>query len=128
MEIKRIVKRHGLPKISEVGRNGARAAWLLTQHCDSDPRFQRHCLKLMKRAAEEGEAELRYVAFLTDRVRVNANKPQLYGTQFRTNKRGRMAPRPIEDRRNLDKRRARMHLGRFAAYEKDINKKLGVGQ
>ena len=42
--------------------------WLLAQHADADPAFQRHCLGLLAAAVEAGEATLTDQAFLTDRV------------------------------------------------------------
>ena len=79
--MKEIVKQHGWPTNSMVGSDGATAAWLLVQHADHDPKFQRHCLELMKKVPA-GEVSTVDLAYLTDRVLVNEGKKQLYGTQF----------------------------------------------
>jgi hypothetical protein len=102
--MKEIVQQFGWPGKSLAGSDGATAAWLLVQHADADPKFQRHCLELMKAAAAKGEVSMHDIAYLTDRVLVNEGQKQVYGTQF-TLKHGELAPRPIEDEANLDKRR-----------------------
>ncbi len=79
--MKRIVDEFGWPTQSMVGKDGARAAWLLAMHADHDTKFQRRCLKLMKAALKRGEALAVHVAYLTDRVRTREGKPQVYGTQ-----------------------------------------------
>jgi len=49
--LKQLVAEHGWPGASMVGTDGAHAAWLLTQHADRDPAFQRECLGLLAAAA-----------------------------------------------------------------------------
>ena len=40
--LKAIVAAHGWPTVAQVGQDGADAAWLLAQHADKDPAFQRY--------------------------------------------------------------------------------------
>ncbi|HEY4511222.1 MAG TPA: DUF6624 domain-containing protein [Candidatus Paceibacterota bacterium] len=108
-EMESIVSRIGWPTISKVGRTGAKAAWILVQHADHAVEFQKYCLKLM-RDASPGEVELRDIAYLEDRVRVNSALPQLYGTQFHDRPDGIMEPRPIEYVGSVDERRKEMGL------------------
>lgn len=63
----------------------------------------------MKAEPEEAVAR-RNLAMLTDRVRVNTGRPQLYGTQFRPIG-GKHVPLEIEDTEHVDERRAQMGLG-----------------
>ena len=114
-----IIKENGWPTISMVGTEGALAAFLLAQHADADPTFQRDCLQRMQ-AAPEGEVSKNDVAYLTDRVLVNEGKKQLYGTQFHIVD-GKLAPRPIEDDQNLDKRRAEAGMITMDAYRKHMS-------
>jgi len=116
--MKEIVAQYGWPTSSMVGEEGATAAWLLVQHADHDPQFQRNCLELMKQVPA-GEVSKADVAYLTDRVLVNEGKNQLYGTQF-WSPNGKMEPRPIEDEANLDKRRKEVGLSLFAEYAKHM--------
>jgi len=100
---------------SLVGEDGAQAAWLLAQHADSDPAFQRRCLDLLTTAAERGEATIVQQAYLTDRVLLHEGKPQEYGTQA-TARDGRFEPRKLRDPDHVDQRRASVGLGPLAGY------------
>jgi hypothetical protein len=79
--LKQIVAAYGWPGISLVGDDGAAAAWIIAQHSDFDPAFQRQCLALMERAYEAREVAGAHLAYLTDRVLTAQNRPQRYGTQ-----------------------------------------------
>jgi hypothetical protein len=92
--IHEIVAQYGWPGRSLVGEDGAHAAWLLVQHADSDPAFQRSCLDLMQAAFANGEVTARELSFLTDRVLLKEGKPQMYGTQGAIG-----APSPEEEAR-----------------------------
>jgi hypothetical protein len=101
------------------GEDGAAAAWLLAQHADDDPVRQRAFLDALRGAVGQGEASVAHLAYLEDRVRVNAGQPQLYGTQFTVTD-GQFGPRPIENPQRLDERRAAAGLEPFADYEARI--------
>jgi hypothetical protein len=107
--MKEIVAEIGWPTISKVGLEGASNAWLLVQHADHDVDFQEHCLQLMKEAPA-GEVDVTDIAYLTDRVCVNRDRGQLYGTQF-TQEDSEHIPRTIEDEVNVDARRAEVGMG-----------------
>ena len=79
--IRRIVREHGWPGIGLVGEDGSHAAWLVVQHMDTEPEFQKSCLSLMQQAFQNGEVRARDLAYLTDRVLTSEGKPQMYGTQ-----------------------------------------------
>ena len=97
--MREIVDTYGWPMKSMVGAGGAHSAWLLVQHADRDVAFQRRCLTLMQTLVEIDEVRRVDVAYLTDRVLVNEDKPQIYGTQFHLVS-GNSQPRPIEDAKN----------------------------
>jgi hypothetical protein len=111
-----VVTGRGWPGRTLAGEDGAAAAWLLAQHADRDPARQQAFLDALRGAVGQGEASLSHLAYLEDRVRVNAGQPQLYGTQF-TETDGEFRPRPIEDPHRLDERRAEAGLEPFADYE-----------
>jgi hypothetical protein len=54
--MKAIVQACSWPGRSLVGEDGAQAAWLLVQHADRDPAFQRLCLEPLNGAVRAGEA------------------------------------------------------------------------
>ena len=111
-----VLSARGWPGRTLVGEDGAGAAWLLAQHADRDPVQQRAFLHALRSAAAQGQASRAHLAYLEDRVRVNADQPQLYGTQFTVTD-GELGPSPIEDRERLDERRAEAGLEPFADYE-----------
>jgi hypothetical protein len=123
--LKEIVKLHGWPGKSMVGKDGANAAWLLVQHADADHEFQKSCLALME-AMPEGEVAKQGVAYLTDRVLIAEKKTQRYGTQMD----GEFNPKPLEDAGNVDKRRAEVGLpplGEYIKSSKQMYKVMSAG-
>jgi len=113
--LRRVITDVGWPGKSLVGEDGAQAAWLLAQHCDGDPAFQRRCLDLLTAAVERGEATVVQQAYLTDRVLLHEGKPQEYGTQAMARD-GRFEPRKLRDPDHVDQRRASIGLGSLAGY------------
>lgn len=111
-----VLSARGWPGWTLAGEDGAGAAWLLAQHADYDPVRQRAFLAALREAVERGDASPAHLAYLEDRVRVNAGQPQLYGTQFTVTD-GVLGPRPIEDPGRLDERRAAAGLEPFTEYE-----------
>lgn len=109
-----VVDLHGWPGLGLVGRQGAAAAWLLAQHADREPDFQRRCLALMT-AMPAGDVEPGHVAYLTDRVLLAEGAPQLYGTQIQRVE-GVHQPRDLADPESVDERRASMGLQPLADY------------
>lgn len=121
--LKAIVTNYGWPGKSLVGDDGAHAAWLLVQHADKDPAFQKHCLEKMKDAFKAGEASGRDLAYLVDRVAVAENRGQIYGTQFiYTDECEAMKPLPIVDEQHLDERRKSVGLTGMAEYIEDVRR------
>lgn len=106
--MKEIVAEIGWPTVSKIREGPSHNAWLLVQHADHQVDFQEQCLELMKQEPA-GEVALRDIAMLEDRVRVNRNQPQLYGTQFRQDT-GEHKPLPIEDEANVNERREKMGM------------------
>jgi hypothetical protein len=119
-----IVERHGWPTHSLVGEGGAKAAWLLVQHADASPRFQRKCLDLMAKAPRD-QISPQDFAYLTDRVLLAEGKKQIYGSQF-TFTDGKWEPRPLIDAANVDQRRAEVGLPPLAEYVKDLESLYGL--
>jgi hypothetical protein len=113
--LKAVVAEHGWPGASLVGADGAHAAWLLAQHADAEPAFQRQCLDLMTAAVEANEATVRELAYLTDRVLLAEGQPQEYGTQV-TRRGDAWVPRDLRDPDDVDARRAAADLEPLADY------------
>ncbi|MER6443986.1 NUDIX hydrolase [Streptomyces venezuelae] len=114
--LKAIIAEHGWPGFALVGDQGAEDAWLLVQHADRDPDFQREALELLKAAVTAADASPRHLAYLTDRVLVGSGEPQLYGTQY-TGEGESLRPQPVHTPEHLDARRAAVGLEPAAAYD-----------
>ena len=112
-----LISHYGWPTISLVGLEGCRAAWLIAQHSNCTPDLQRKFLALLSEAAENGEVPKSQVAFLTDRIRFNENKPQVYGTVLDWGEKGGLSC-VVEDPANLDARRQEMGL--LATQDDDL--------
>ncbi len=115
-EIRRIVADHGgLPRALQVGADGVAAAWLLVQHADGDADFQRQVLGGIMPLVESGEVSAHDFVLLTDRVLVNAGKPQRYGSQLAAVG-GKWQPKPMEAPEQVDQRRAAVGQMPLADY------------
>ena len=108
-----IVDRYGWPGISLVGLEGCRAAWLIAQHSICTPDLQRKFLALLADASERGDVPRAQVAYLTDRIRFNEGRPEIYGTVLDWNERGELSCE-VEDAAHLDARRKEVGLPPFS--------------
>lgn len=113
---KAILAKRGWPGYDLIGKDGAGSFFLLVQHADADPAFQKQALDLMKAAVDRRQASAGQLAYLTDRVLSSEGKPQRYGTQF-TMVDGKLAPDPIEDAEHVDIRRLALGMPTMAEYE-----------
>ena len=115
--MKEIVDTHGWPSYSIVGKDASSAAWLLVQHADSDPEFQRRILTLIEPLVKSGEVKASNYAYLWDRT----HEPQRYGTQGRCVAKGHWEPLEIEAPSQLDTRRTSLGMPTMAEYVKAVS-------
>ncbi|PIT98268.1 MAG: hypothetical protein COT71_01580 [Candidatus Andersenbacteria bacterium CG10_big_fil_rev_8_21_14_0_10_54_11] len=102
--LKKIIAKHGWPTVSKVGTKASWSAWLIAQHATHDLGFQKQCIALMREA--EHDIDKSNLAHLIDRVRILEGKPQLFGTHFQEDG----TPHPIQDKKNLARRRREYNL------------------
>ena len=107
--IKDIINDGGWPLQSQVGEDGAEAAWLIVQHAILEPEFQKECVSHLEKAVASGEANSWHLAYLQDRVLIQENKPQIFGTQHVVNN-GKMEPLPINNICEANQRRRELGL------------------
>lgn len=121
MVLREIIDEIGWPGKSMVGEAAANAAWLIAQHSDADPEFQRRCRDLVIEAATLGEATPQHMAYLVDRccLHTRPRTPQVYGTQYFPGD-GELVLFPVVDPGGLDGRRAAIGLEPFAEYDARI--------
>jgi putative acetyltransferase len=115
--LKEIVGEFGWPGFELVGKDGAHAAFLLIQHADQDLRFQIECLELLEAAWKNGQAEASQYAELNDSILVSQGEPQDFGTQAHIQN-GKLEFYPIQNRAEVDQRRAAMGLMPLQEFRK----------
>jgi D-alanyl-D-alanine-carboxypeptidase/D-alanyl-D-alanine-endopeptidase len=120
-DLKALIKTHGWFNISGWGKQADRQAWLLVQHADNEPEFQKEVLALLSKLYKSKETDPANYAYLYDRVASSfkdpsKRKPQRYGTQGSCVGPGKWEPLPIEDAANVDKRRAEVGLALLQEY------------
>lgn len=122
LRIRQIVKIHGFPNFSLVGYSGMQGAWLLIQHQDKYPGFQKEALRLLKKELRRNEADSRQYAYLVDRVHINTGKKQIYGTQTRLKPdSSSFEVEPTRAPRKLNKRRKAVGLEPLEEYIQKLN-------
>jgi hypothetical protein len=122
-EIKALLEKFHWFGISEFGAQADNNAWLLVQHADQDPAFQRGIVARLEPLAARGETKPSHFALLHDRVALSFSDPtkrvlQRYGTQGQCTGPGTWEPFPVEDPDNLDERRRAVGLPPMAEYKK----------
>lgn len=106
-----ITKQYGWPTIEAVGKRASNAAWLVVQHADRDPVFQKYCLSLLESAMDKNQIDPPNYAFLYDRVQLAMGKKQKYATQStRNDYTDKTFFQAIEDEANIQLRRDEMGI------------------
>jgi hypothetical protein len=109
VQIEKIIAEQGYPKRSEVGDHASGVAFTIIQH--SNLETQKKYLPVLTELAKKGEIFKEDWALLLDRVLINEGKKQVYGSQVRENpETGKAELYPVEDEKNLNKRRAEIDL------------------
>jgi hypothetical protein len=109
----------GWPQAGAVGEPAARAAWLIAQHADMDPEFQRFAAASMKQQVIRHQADGKLLALLVDRNARMQKQPQTYGMQYLSED-GVIRFLPIMDPAHLDDRRKEIGLSPFACYFREV--------
>lgn len=117
-DLKLLLEIHGWPKISAFGEEAENDAWLLVQHADRDPDFQKRVLGILETLLPQNETNARNFAYLYDRVAGAENRQQRYGTQGRCVGPKDWDPHPLEEPERVDELRASVGLEPLAEYEK----------
>lgn len=117
--LEKIVRQYGYPGFRQVGEKSSTNFWLLVQHADAYPRFQRQVLRLMKPEVKRKNADPVNYAYLTDRVALNTGHLGEYGTQVIYEGAGptiRAVARPLRKPARVNKRRAAVGLEPLETY------------
>jgi tetratricopeptide (TPR) repeat protein len=115
-ELESLLLSKGWPKISQVGREAAGAAFFVLQH--SNAGYQQKYIQMFEKACRENEGNWQQYALMFDRMRMNQNLPQKYGTHTYLDP---MAGRtdelyPLEDESKVDEWRKEIGLEPLKDY------------
>ncbi|WP_373514227.1 DUF6624 domain-containing protein [Persicitalea sp.] len=138
--VERMFSKYGFLGFDKIGKEGSNHFWLLVQHCDKYPEFQKQVLTAMDKEVEKENADPNNYAYLYDRVKVNAAEKQLFGTQvtYETETTGRAIPKiGLADSANVDRLREKYILEPLKDYlnsmtishynmNKDYYEKMGI--
>jgi hypothetical protein len=97
----------------------------MAQHADKDVAFQKRYLEFIHEEYRKGDVPGEAVALLEDRTRVAEGKKQRYGTQMRLVD-GQIKIGPLEDEKNVDRRRRELGLPPLEEYIKQLRKHFGL--
>lgn len=112
-----ILNQYGWLGKSRVGDKANLALWLVIQHADLEQ--QEKFLPLLKESVKDGESEGWHQAFLEDRILMYKKMNQIYGSQaFWDQSTSKMKIYPIDDLKNVNKRRAQLGLETIEEYAK----------
>lgn len=116
--LEKIVRQIGYPGFEQVGETSANNFWLLVQHADAYPAFQRQVLQLMLPEVKRKNANPVNYAYLTDRVAINSGLPEEYGTQvvYEGPGIGKAVPKSLRHPKQVDKRRAAIGMEPLKHY------------
>lgn len=136
--LEQIFDEYGFVGFDLAGEDGSQNFWLMVQHSDHNPEFQKEVLEKMKTEVENENAKPTNYGLLVDRVRLNTGEKQVYGTQVTYNlKTGQAYPKSLEDSVNVNERRSSIglepieeYLNRMTEMHFEMNKenylKIGV--
>ncbi|HBE40395.1 MAG TPA: hypothetical protein DDW27_04190 [Bacteroidales bacterium] len=115
-ELQARIDSEGWPEISQVGRQAASAAFYVIQH--SNAKTQEKYVKLFEAACRNNEGNWQQYALMFDRMRMNQNKPQRYGTHaYLDPGKGRTDELyPLEDETRVDEWRKEIGLEPLKDY------------
>ena len=119
LRLEEIIKQHGWPEKKDVGAKAAYAAFIVVQHAPRE--YMKRYASMVQKAMERGDLQKSEFAKFDDRLRMNYDQPQRYGTQINGDAKGIHTIWQIEDEANVDKRRAEVGLEPLADYAKRFN-------
>jgi hypothetical protein len=117
IRVEKIFDEFGFVGFNLAGETGSSNFWLIVQHSDNKPDFQKKVLEKMKIEVEKENADPSSYGLLVDRVNLNMGKKQVYGTQVTYHEEtGQAYSRNLMDSVTVDERRKSIGLPPLAEY------------
>ncbi|MBB1193343.1 hypothetical protein DNC80_06620 [Flavobacterium sp. SOK18b] len=120
-KIKKIYSEYGYLGYDKIGQEYSKKFWITIQHADNDIKFQQKMLKALGKEIEKNNAEKSNYAMLEDRIAINLNQKQRFGSQVTYNKVGQAIPKNgLLDSLNIDNLRLKYNLSSFKEYYNEM--------
>lgn len=121
--VQEIFNKHGFVGYDLAGKKGSDDFWIIVQHSDQLPEFQKEVLQKMKIEVDNNNANPANFGLLTDRYNLNTNQSQVYGNQVIYNKHtGQAYPKKLGDSIYVNARRQSIGLEPLEDYLNDMTK------
>jgi len=114
-----LLDRYGFPYKNLVSEDVYRASIILSLHLDL--RVLKYVFNVYVKNASSKKIDPEHKAVFIDKILILSDKPQLYGTQYKMNENTKVKLLPVEDEKNLEKRRKDVGLQPLDEYLKLIN-------
>lgn len=122
---KEIIDEYGLPTYSLVGEKSSIIFGGMILHFDNDIPFQEKVLELMKKELTQNNISKENFAYLTDRILINKNQKQLYGTQTQLNEKTKLyVAQSLQYPTKVDMLRKELGLEPLKIYLQKLNSTL----
>jgi hypothetical protein len=126
VQIEGIIAKYGWLGMTVVGPSGNNTFFFVIQH--SDLATQIKYFPLLEESVKAGESKRSHLALMKDRILMRQGKNQIYGSQVVLNTAGEQEFYPIEDEKNVNKRRAEMGMTTLEEYAKLFGMEYKVPQ
>lgn len=125
-EVTNIIDRYGWLGISQIGKLANTTLWSVLQH--GSVAAKEKYAPLLKASVFKEESQPSHYARLIDRMLINSDKPQLYGTQIDYNSNDVATFFPIEKPEYINKRRKEIGLGEIQSFARNRNIEWNISQ
>ena len=116
-DVSNIIDKYGWLGISQIGRLANTTLWVVIQH--GSVTTKEKYAPLLKASVLKGESQGIHYARLIDRMLINSNQPQLYGTQYTYDNPPVFFD--IEEPELINQRRQELGLNSIQEYAQSIN-------
>ena len=122
-----LIEQCGMPTLQQVDQRQMDAVWLVIQH--SSLKYMKSYYPLLLKSVENGDLSRTKLALMEDRILMSEGKPQLYGTQVRTDAAtGKTQLYDLKSPEYVDKRRIALGFDSLAKYLSNWNIEFNIPQ